>query len=135
MPKEIEEQLEGVEKSLESIGEILKGVPTSGQFEDLESRLELLEEDFDKTTDGDFSKSFSETEVEDLVKSAVAEAIAPLQERIAELENSPVVKGIQDFDLAKAAGGNPATPETQEPEKTDVMKGVLFAEYPEVRSK
>jgi len=119
---EIEEQLKSVEKSLGEVAEVLKFVPTASELRRLDARIEALEE-------SDIGKSVTlDDSVEEIVKAAVSKAVAPLEARIEELENAPVVKGVQDFDIAKAAGRKTSTPE-----KVDVIKGILHTEYPELR--
>lgn len=117
----IEEQLVVVEKSLRDVSELLMDTPSKEDFSQLSSRLDQLET---------ISKSTSsQDDLEVIVKNAVAAAVKPLEDRIAELEDSPVVKGVQDFDLAKAAQQK----KIQEPQKVDVLKGVILSEYAGLR--
>jgi hypothetical protein len=129
----IEGQLNAVEKGLEGVGELLKLTPSKSDFAKLSQRVDEIEE-MAKSADsgiGDLEEELGDNTLSELIKSAVTtaikEAVKPLEDRIAELENSPVNKGIQDFDLAKMAGNK-----VPEPKEIDVMKGIIHTSYPEL---
>lgn len=132
---DIEDQLAAVEKSLDAVGVLLKEVPTKADFEKLTQRVDEVE-GIAKSADsgiGDLEDELGENTLSELIKSAVTtavkEAVEPLEKRIKELEDSPVVKGVQDFDLAKLAktGGK-----EEPPKEVDVMKGIIHVSYPEL---
>jgi hypothetical protein len=111
------EYLEGVRKDMSEVGVLLKAAPTKEDIEALKIDM------------ADIKKSAGTDDVAEIVKAAIAEAVKPFEKRIAELEDSPVVKGMQDFDLAKfkKAAATPA-----EPEKIDVAGSIIKMSYPEV---
>lgn len=132
---DIEDQLAAVEKSLDAVGVLLKEVPTKTDFEKLTQRVDEVE-GIAKSADsgiGDLEDELGENTLSELIKSAVTtavkDAVEPLEKRIKELEDSPVVKGVQDFDLAKLAktGGK-----EEPPKEVDVMKGIIHVNYPEL---
>ena len=139
MPETIEEQLKTVEKSLGEVGELLKSTPTRADFVKMSQRIDQIEE-IAKSADsgiGDLEEELGDNSLSELIKSAVTtavkEATEPLEKRISELENSPVVKGIQDFDLAKMVADKNQEP--AKPEETDVMKGIIYSSYPELNGR
>jgi regulator of sirC expression with transglutaminase-like and TPR domain len=121
MPEEIDkEYLDEVLKGVKEVGELLKNAPTREEFEKMTSDMAELK----KSAEIDPAPGFSKEEVDELVKNAVADAVKPLTEKIDELENSKVFKGMQDFDFAKMKAEVPA----DEPE-TDFVKSAISASY------
>lgn len=99
------EYLDDIQKSVSDVGELLKDAPTK---EDIEKSVAGVTELSEKV-----EKMPTEEAIGELIKAAVDAAVAPLSEKIETLENSKVIKGMQDFDFAKfkedgeGAGGKP----------------------------
>ena len=99
------EYLDGIQKSVSDVGELLKDAPTKEEIEKSVAGVAVLSEKVEKMP--------TEESVGELIKAAVDAAVGPLNEKIETLENSKVIKGMQDFDFAKfkkeedGAGGKP----------------------------
>lgn len=103
------EYLDGIQKSVSDVGELLKDAPTKEEIEKAVSGAAELSEKVEKMP--------TEEAIGELIKAAVDAAVAPLNEKIETLENSKVIKGMQDFDFAKfkedeGVGGKPEEDES-----------------------
>jgi len=112
------EYLDGIQKSVSDVGELLKGAPTK---DDIEKSVADVAE-----LSGKIEKMPTEEAIGELIKAAVDAAVGPLNEKIETLENSKVIKGMQDFDFAKfKEDGKKA----EEPEDESVVKNAIAGCY------
>lgn len=132
----IEEQLTAVEKGLADVGELLKSTPTNA---DIQALNEKIDGAIEKSAGSGLS--LDSFDIESIIDAAVEKAVGPLNEKIEELEDglcdleeSPVVKGIQDFDLAKAAAQKTEEGGKVDTKDFDVMKSVIATSYPETKA-
>lgn len=112
------EYLDGIQKSVSDVGELLKDAPTKEEIEKSVAGMAELTETVEKMP--------TEESVGELIKAAVDAAVGPLNEKIESLENSKVIKGMQDFDFAKFKEDGK---KVEEPEDESVVKNTIANLY------
>lgn len=120
MPEITEEMINNVIAKMTEVSGLLKDCPTPA---DIKKMGELSTEVEKKIAGIEKGEGLAE-----IVKAAVAEAVKPLEDRIKELEEAPLIKGMQDFDVTKFKKDGKIVEK-----QPDILGDVLKCAFPEIR--